>query len=760
MRIFNFVLFLLVAISSLSAQSFELPPLKSTETAAVDAAMPALAKEVLSKYHNDNPYSYCSDAFRLQLVAGQYAEAEKTLEELQVLNKAVDPAHSKENAWDLSFFEIYAKAKRTQQESQSSFADAFRQSFRDVFHSLDSINAALAINTYGSTLDPYGPQISDSLKEFHQALDAQQGKTSLSLSEAQHLIRLYLQSISLSATQPLSGAMVEEDDHRRYAIQDTLVDTPDHASIETLVVRPAGTQPKLPTLMGFTIYANLIWSMQDARLTAAHGYAAVVAYTRGKGSSPDQVDPLEHDGADADAVIEWISKQNWSDGRVGMYGGSYNGFTQWAAAKHLPVALKAIMPSVTMAPGIDWPMEGNIFENFTYSWLPYVTRTKQLDQSYYDDRQHWENLNHRWYLQGSSYRNLDKVDSTPNPIFRSWLDHPSYDAYWQTKIPYKQDFASINIPVLTTTGYYDGGQIGALYYFSQHYLYNPRADHYLVIGPYNHIGAQRTSWNLLRGYAIDPVARISVGRELRYQWFDYVFRGGLKPELLKDRVNYEVMGANVWKHAPSLDAMSNTKIRLYLSAAPAGKDHLLSETISDPKAVTIQDVDFKDRSDVDANPPGAIIEKALDRRDALVFVGEPLSRATEVSGLFTGNLDFVTNKKDFDLSVAIYEQMADGRYFQMSWYIARASYIANRSQRELLSPGRRQRLEFQNGRLTSRLLQPGSRIVVVLSVIKQPEVQINYGTGKDVSDETITDARTALHIKWFGDSSITLPIER
>ncbi|WP_263377260.1 CocE/NonD family hydrolase [Granulicella paludicola] len=760
MRLFHLALSLSVTTLSLSAQSFRLPPLKSTETAVVDAAMPALAKQVLSKYHNDNPYSYCSDAFRLQLVAGQYAEAEKTLEKLQGLNKTIDSGHSRENVWDLVFFEIYAKAKHAQQERQNSFADDFRQSFRDVFRSLDSINAALAINTYGSTLDPYGPQISDSLTQFHQVLDAQQGKTSLSLDDAKHLIRLYLQSISLSATQPLSGAMVEEDDHRRYQIQDTLVDTPDHASIETLVVRPAGDQPKLPTLMGFTIYANPIWSMQDARLTAAHGYAAVVAYTRGKGSSPDKVDPLEHDGADADAVIEWISKQSWSDGRVGMYGGSYNGFTQWAAAKHLPAALKAIMPSVTMAPGIDWPMEGNIFENFTYSWLPYVARTKQLDQSYYDDRQHWANLNHRWYTQGSSYRNLDTVDGTPNPIFGRWLDHPSYDAYWQAKIPYKQDFASINIPVLTTTGYYDGGQIGALYYFSQHYLYNPRADHYLVIGPYNHIGAQRTSWNVLRGYAIDPVARISVGRDLRYQWFDYVFRGAPKPELLKDRVNYEVMGANVWKHAPSLDAMSNTKLRLYMSAACSGKDHVLSKTISNPNSFALESVDFKDRSDVDANPPNAIIDKGLDRRNALVFVGDPLSKATEVSGLFTGNLDYVTNKKDFDLSVAIYEQMADGRYFQLSWYIARASYVANRIQRELLSPGRRQHLEFRNGRLTSRLLQPGSRIVLVLSVIKQPEMQINYGTGKDVSDETIIDAKTPLHIRWFGDSFITLPIER
>ena len=54
--------------------------------------------------------------------------------------------------------------------------------------------------------------------------------------------------------------------------------------------------------------------------------------------------PFEHDGADAAAVIDWIARQPWSDGRVGMYGGSYNSFAQWAATKHRPPALKAIAP--------------------------------------------------------------------------------------------------------------------------------------------------------------------------------------------------------------------------------------------------------------------------------------------------------------------------------------------------------------------------------------------------------------------------------
>jgi len=77
-----------------------------------------------------------------------------------------------------------------------------------------------------------------------------------------------------------------------------------------------------------------------------------------------------------------------------------------------------------------------------------------------------------------------------------------------------------------------------------------------------------------------------------------------------------------------------------------------------------------------------------------------------------------------------------------------------------LTPGKRQRLDFQSVRLISRQLQPGSRVVAVLSVIKEPGRQINYGTGKNVSDETIADAKPPLMIRWFSDSYIQVPVRR
>lgn len=71
--------------------------------------------------------------------------------------------------------------------------------------------------------------------------------------------------------------------------------------------------------------------------------------------------PYEYETKDVNAVIDWIIQQSWSNGRVGMYGGSYSGFAQWAAAKYLHPALKTIVPYVAAIPGLGLPMENNVF---------------------------------------------------------------------------------------------------------------------------------------------------------------------------------------------------------------------------------------------------------------------------------------------------------------------------------------------------------------------------------------------------------------
>jgi putative CocE/NonD family hydrolase len=756
-RSIHFVLLALILASGAAAQELGFPEAAVRDPATLSKTMPTLAKQLLAAYNDPNRERYLNNLFALQVVAGEYPEAVESLIALRELRRTVNLASS---AWRDIQYEVYARAKASETTRKLPFEEAYRRAFRDVFGRLDDRTAARAMPLFNIVDESWMRPALES------DLDAQKGKTSIALDDAVALLRDYQAVQAYHDSAPLVPALIAEDDSRRYVIEkDIQVKTSDGAIVCTLVARPRATGGRLPALLLFTIYVDFTDNLNDARVTAAHGYAGVVGFTRGKACSPDKPVPYVHDGADAATLIDWITSQPWSDGRVGMYEGSYNGFTQWAAAKHMPKGLKALMTGAPAAPGIDVPMEGNVFWNFVYPWTFYTTDAKGGDEATYNDRKRWQKLDHDWYVSGRAYRDLDKIDGTPNPIFDEWIAHPSYDSYWQSMIPYEKQFARIDIPVLTTLGYYYGGPGAGVYYFSQHQKYNPTAEHYLLIGPYDHIEAQFGVVGLLgniadslAGLKLDPVALLDL-TDIRYQWFDYVFKGAAKPALLQDKVNYEVTGANVWKHAPSLSAMAGRRLRFHLSAAKSEHVYRLSEQEDSGEAFVPQKVDLADRSDADRKVPGSgVLDNSVDTWNGIEFISDPLAHPTELSGLFSGRLDFIANKKDFDFEIDLYELTPQGNYIQLAPYWARASYVGDLSHRRLLTPGKRHRLDIQSVRLMSRQLQQGSRVVAVLRVIKEPGRQINYGTGKDVSDETIRDAGTPLEIKWCNDSYLDLPV--
>jgi predicted acyl esterase len=295
----------------------------------------------------------------------------------------------------------------------------------------------------------------------------------------------------------------------------------------------------------------------------------------------------------------------------------------------------------------------------------------------------------------------------------------------------------------------------------QHHRYNPHANHTLLIGPYDESMMRAGASASLRGYQLDAAALIDF-RELRYQWFDHVFKDAALPALLSDSVNYEVMGANEWRHAASLDAMSDGSLRYYLDAAGSGANHRLSLRKKNNDAFVQHNADLVDRRDASWTPPTDLISKSLAPRFATIFESDPLPKATAFSGLFSGHLDFEVNKMDLDLNITVYELLANGDYVRLfsPTYEVRASYAQDRVHRHLLKAGERQKLVFNSERLTSRQLQAGSRIALVLSIAKRPDREINYGTGGDVSEESIADGKIPIKVRWYGDSYIDIPVRK
>ncbi|MGH7513906.1 MAG: CocE/NonD family hydrolase [Gemmatimonadales bacterium] len=738
----------------LAAQRLSIPAAALADSAARPAALARLAAQAAAVYTDSNQAVQQDNLFRLHLLARRYTDAAVAMANWRRAWAMHGDTTARGRAVNVQY-EIYLRAKRLQGDSAGVFPDAFARAFRERFTRLDDRTAALVARTFlVPPLPPPAPPSAD---------------TTMAVGDAVAWLRGMQIAETYAELGRLAAPLVREDDERRYVKQSEIqVKTPDGATVCAMVWHPRSGPSRVPALLQFTIYADTNPLIGDLRRNASNGYAAVIGFTRGKACSPDAPMPYVHDGTDAVALIDWIARQPWSDGRVGMYGGSYSGMSPWAAAKGAPPALKAIMVGAPVAPGVDVPMEGNIVWNFIYPWPFYTTDTRALDDATYNDQGRWRRLNNTWYTSGRAYQDMDRIDGTPNPIWHDWIAHSSYDGYWRDMIPYGGEFAAIRIPVLQTAGYYFGGPGAALYYLTQHYRHDPRARHYLLIGPYDHFQAQRgvvsalgDTISSIAGYETDPVARIDITADLRYRWFDWILKGGPRPALLADKVNYEVIGANRWKHAPSVAAMSNGALRLYLSDERAGAWHrLVSAAPSRDTSLTLT-MDLADRSDSNRIVPGGgVSDTAIDTLNTLVFASDPLPEATEISGLPSGHLELVANKRDFDFGISIFELRKDGTYRSLPPYQSRASYVADISRRQLLTPGKRASLDWKNVRLVSQLCEAGSRVVMVIGPIRNPGQQINYGTGKDVNAETVADAGEPLTIRWSNRSYLDLPVWR
>ena len=528
-----------------------------------------------------------------------------------------------------------------------------------------------------------------------------------------------------------------------YIIQDSvLIPTKSGIDISAIIVRKKTNTNPLPVILFYTTYSQDASDAIFGKKSADRDYVGVVAYARGIRTDLKIYQPFENEGKDIYDIIDWISKQKWCNGSVGMYSGSYTGFSQWATVKKNHPALKTIVPQVAVMPGYDFPMENNVPLSHILSWS---------NDNIYKNKLLPRGLPFDYFNSGIAYNKMDSLAGLQNSIFQKWLSHPAYDSYWKSFVPSPAEYAKIDIPILTTTGYYDGSQIGAIQYFKLHTKYNKNANHYFIIGPYDHFGGQRRPAKNLMGYEIDSVANISM-MNLAYDWLDYILKGKPKPDILKDRVNYQVMGTNEWKHSPSLQKINNDTLTFYLDKQK------LSSKKPVKKCFEKQTVDFNDRERQNNYFTPSIIFDTLDVSNGLVFTSDPFQTEFEMNGSFTGKLWATINKKDMDVSLALYELMPNGKYFFLTRFVGRASFAKNNSKRQLLQPNKKELMPFDNTRFVSKKFGKGSRIVILLNVNKHPFEIINYGSGKAVSGETIKDSGEPLQIKWHNDSFIKIPI--
>lgn len=747
------ILLALFFVNLMQAQKFYFPKAATTDSAILEKQIPELALKVITEHQspkNKPKYilTFLDNLFRLQLAAKDYKNSIVSITDYRKEYADHNMAGNKHLA-----HEIYSMAKLMEKDKKIPFPDALQAAFTKRYESLSEPLTAKV----GLTLD-IDSDVRDHKKRLKAALDKQKDKDSIDYASALALCKNYVNYKTYSSIKPQIMQLFKVKEQEKFIIESKILTLKNGTKLTITIVRKKENTSPLPVILTNNIYAGEFVDAGMGKRAAVYNYVGAVVNTRGKRDSNDPNHPFEDEAQDLYEVIDWVSKQPWSNGKVGMIGGSYLGFSQWAASKKLHPALKTIVPQVSVGIGIDYPSQNNVFKGYMLQWIHYVTNNKLTDEASFNNDTKWDSINTAWYKSGRSFRALDSLSGKPNKIFQRWLDHPGYDKYWQNMVPYKKDFAKINIPVLTTTGYYDADQIGALYYYKEHHKYNKNPNHYLVIGPYDHAAAQSYGYNYVYVYGygnllIDPVARISIDN-LAFSWFDYILKDGKKPELLKDKVNFQIMNSNTWKHVPTLDKMHSSSLKFYLQDRKNG-----SSVFEKPKTeqFTKQTIDFKDR-----NPK--YLYHTVSKQDSvyvtnsLYFESEILEKDITVSGNLSGIFNVSINKKDFDPKTLLYQVQPDGKIFLLSTHLTRASYAKNNSKRHLLKPGKKEQIPIKNSFFISKKIEKGSKLVLLVGVNKNKSWQVNYGTGKNVSDETIKDAGEPLEIKWYNDSYVEIPV--
>lgn len=584
---------------------------------------------------------------------------------------------------------------------------------------------------------------------------------------------IFLLPALLLAATPISAAEESQDVDLQWGVR---IPMRDGVELAATVYRPSGQKEPLPVVFTLTPYIGDSYHAR-ALYFARHGYVFALVDVRGRGSSGGVYDPLAQEAHDAYDAVEWLGRQSWSNGKVAMWGGSYAGYDQWAAAKERPPHLSTIVPVASVHPGFDFPYSKGVSFPYTMQWLTF-TGGKTGNQNLFGESSFWNQKARELYLAHRPFRELDAVVGKPDPVFQRWLAHPSYDSYWQAMSPTPAQLAALDLPILTITGDYDADQAGALSYYRDHMKHgsaSARGRHYLIIGPWDHPGT-RTPQREVGGLTFGEASLVDLNG-LHREWYDWTMKSGPRPKFLEKRVAYYVVGpgAEKWKYADSLEQIGAERRTLYLGSVDGqAGDAFHSGTLGEAKPAAGAAPDRYVYDPLDVRPAELEREDVpnwlTDQRGALnlfgnglVYHSEPFAEATEVAGQAKLTLWIALDVPDTDFQATLYEILPDGGSVYLASQFLRARHRDSLEKETLVPPGQAVRYELAGFPWFARRVSKGSRLRLVVSCPNSTQIQKNYNSGGVVADETAKDARTA-HVVLFHDaahpSALEIPIGR
>ena len=551
---------------------------------------------------------------------------------------------------------------------------------------------------------------------------------------------------------------------------DVPVSMRDGVVLRANIYRPAeaseGGYPVLLTRLPYGKDLPIGSGVLDPVQAARQGYIVVVQDVRGTFASAGDWYPLTREAADGQDTVAWAAHQPGSNGAVGMYGASYFGQTQWAAASAGAPALRAMAPMITWADGDEAALRDGVLEwGLQVSWLlqqglgqmarRHANNHEALGRAIYQTVQAYDQL------PGGAYNSLP-LDQFPalralelaTPLADTIRARDTGEFGDLPRGP--QVYDQIALPMLHTGGWYDVFLKGTIKNFTEMGRRGAPGQH-LVIGPWTHgqvgpligdVYFGMPSSGALMDYQIDLMT-------LQLQFFDRWLRNQQPgPFDRQPPIKYFLMGANIWKSAESWPPAGFTEQRWYChsggranSAAGDGSLSLASPDSEPPDHFTYDPANPTPTIGGATLMHGAYRAGPLDqapielRDDTLVYTSAPLERAVEVTGPVHVTLAVASDAPDTDFVARLVDVYPDGRAIPLTDGVTRMRYREGvETSATPLDPNQVYQI-ITDLWSTANTFLPGHRIRLDVTSSSFPRWERNLNTG--ASNATTSEWRIA-----------------
>jgi len=539
------------------------------------------------------------------------------------------------------------------------------------------------------------------------------------------------------------------------------------------VYRPA-KPGRYPVLVSRTPYSTERYpsAYADAVFFARRGYVFVYQDVRGRHESEGKWEPFRNDIEDGYDTIEWAARQSWSNGKVGMQGGSYLGHVQWRAAMAAPPSLVCIAPLVAATSLYhDWvTLNGGWRLSFNFGWGPVRQESRIMQNTGpHTMADGPEGLSYDRVLRHLPLIGMQELLGRNAQFYRDWIRHPDYDDYWKP-LNAEEVFDRITVPALNIGGWFDIFSQGTLRGYmglrQKGKTEAARRGTRLLIGPWGH-GPSRKTGDIDFG----PDALIDVDA-VQLRFFDYWLKGidnGLDRE---PPVAVFVMGENVWRREEDYPLPRARARRLYLESDGRantlhGDGRLRWEP---PRADSPPDrYRYDPENPVPSlggnnccgtpTPAGPVDQRPIEQRgDVLVYTSDFLAEPVEVTGPVKVVLYAASDAPDTDFIAKLVDVFPDGRAINVAEGIVRARYRESLSAPKLLEPGRVYAFTIDLVG-TSNVFRRGHRIRLDVTSSHFPQFDRNPNTGEPFGlSAKVRIANQTVHHSRQYPSHIELPV--